>query len=121
MSSVAVRRVPTVQQGLMLGPVDHHSMPASPLPPLLQQQSKEAQAARQEGQAWSGEGREGGRERYNTTGESILDSKSKSVVFFNTDVHKEQHLRLVKGTIQRPRGTYIDRDVNLNSRPSDSS
>ena len=32
---------------------------------------------------------------------------------------------VVKGTIQRPRGAYIDRDVNLNSRPmpapSDSS
>ena len=27
----------------------------------------------------------------------------------------------LKGTIQRPRGAYIDRDVNLNSRPSDSS
>ena len=28
---------------------------------------------------------------------------------------------VIKGTIQRPRGAYIDRDVNLNSRPSDSS
>ena len=35
-------------------------------------------------------------------------------------VHNSRHVA-VKGTIQRPRGTYIDRDVNLNSRPSDSS